>query len=341
MVVNNLYQPWRAILSMINQCLTGKTSGHDSPRYPVPTMSHSRKLQNEDSPDIQFFRCFRELLQALMLTMLNLCGKNLYRISRHFLLTRPIWAVPLRRAGKTSLMLFPIADSRSLSSVIWEEFTIFIKDQHLRFILLNKTSDLHDHKVTAKKEGKKKSASTKQPKPKPDIKKSSKPVPAPKPKVTKEKPFKASTTKPPKPKPAKERSTKATPLQKAGKGKVAKVRNVKSAFQLVDEPDEEPAHSEPEPQPEHQEAIQPQKARDDTSANIAHDSPSPATRSDKTSSGCDTEVLQITEELGKDVEKQENIEEKTVELDEDQVGSDPGETHESQPLPDQAHMDED
>nr|GEW16516.1 hypothetical protein [Tanacetum cinerariifolium] len=34
MAVNNLYQPWRAILSMINQYLTGKTSGHDRPRYP-------------------------------------------------------------------------------------------------------------------------------------------------------------------------------------------------------------------------------------------------------------------------------------------------------------------
>ncbi|GKA08207.1 putative reverse transcriptase domain-containing protein [Tanacetum coccineum] len=38
MAVNNLYQPWRAILSMINQCLTGKTSGHDMPRYPVLQM---------------------------------------------------------------------------------------------------------------------------------------------------------------------------------------------------------------------------------------------------------------------------------------------------------------
>nr|GFC54623.1 hypothetical protein [Tanacetum cinerariifolium] len=27
--VNDLYQPWRAILSMINMCLTGKTAGHD------------------------------------------------------------------------------------------------------------------------------------------------------------------------------------------------------------------------------------------------------------------------------------------------------------------------
>nr|GEX20243.1 hypothetical protein [Tanacetum cinerariifolium] len=34
MVVNNMYQPWRAILSMINQCLTGKTFGFDRTRHP-------------------------------------------------------------------------------------------------------------------------------------------------------------------------------------------------------------------------------------------------------------------------------------------------------------------
>ncbi|GKE43541.1 hypothetical protein Tco_1470825, partial [Tanacetum coccineum] len=38
MAVNHLYQPWRAILSMINQCLTGKTYGHDRPGYPVLQM---------------------------------------------------------------------------------------------------------------------------------------------------------------------------------------------------------------------------------------------------------------------------------------------------------------
>nr|GEY79487.1 hypothetical protein [Tanacetum cinerariifolium] len=32
MSVNALYQPWRAILSMINMCLTGKTAGYDRPR---------------------------------------------------------------------------------------------------------------------------------------------------------------------------------------------------------------------------------------------------------------------------------------------------------------------
>ncbi|GJW66803.1 hypothetical protein Tco_0121227 [Tanacetum coccineum] len=35
MFVNALYQPWRAILSMINMCLTSKTAGYDRPRHTV------------------------------------------------------------------------------------------------------------------------------------------------------------------------------------------------------------------------------------------------------------------------------------------------------------------
>ncbi|GJV83963.1 hypothetical protein Tco_1523861 [Tanacetum coccineum] len=35
MSVNALYQPWRAIMFMINMCLTGKTVGFDRPRHPV------------------------------------------------------------------------------------------------------------------------------------------------------------------------------------------------------------------------------------------------------------------------------------------------------------------
>ncbi|GJS30359.1 hypothetical protein Tco_0490979, partial [Tanacetum coccineum] len=35
MSVNALYQPWKAILSMINMCLTGKTAGFDRPRHPM------------------------------------------------------------------------------------------------------------------------------------------------------------------------------------------------------------------------------------------------------------------------------------------------------------------
>nr|GEU30606.1 retrovirus-related Pol polyprotein from transposon TNT 1-94 [Tanacetum cinerariifolium] len=47
-------------------------------------------------------------------------------------------------------------------------------------------------------------------------------------------------------------STKTTPPQQADKGKIAKVCKVKSPFQLVDEPDEELAHSELELKLEHQ-----------------------------------------------------------------------------------------
>ncbi|GJZ93951.1 hypothetical protein Tco_0666154 [Tanacetum coccineum] len=36
--VNYVYQPWRAILTMINQCLTGKTSGSNKPRHLVLQM---------------------------------------------------------------------------------------------------------------------------------------------------------------------------------------------------------------------------------------------------------------------------------------------------------------
>ncbi|GKD83900.1 hypothetical protein Tco_1350739, partial [Tanacetum coccineum] len=227
----------------------------------------------------------------------------------------------------------------------------------------------YDRKITAEKEGKKQPASAKQPKSKSGIEKSSKPP---------------------------------------GKGKVAKVHNVKSSFQLVDEPDEEPTQSEHKPKPEHQgeceeydmeraiqmslesfqaqghahvggvliqelvaEAIRPlpvvegkgkairrtpateeastgpsAQPHDDTSVNIVRDSPSltdaeTGAESDKTNSGGDTEILQITKELGEDVDKQVNLEEKTVELDQDQARSDPGETHESRPLPEQVFMDED
>ncbi|GKB16575.1 hypothetical protein Tco_0850498 [Tanacetum coccineum] len=180
----------------------------------------------------------------------------------------------------------------------------------------------HDQMVAAQKEGMKKSASTKQSKPKPAIKKSSKPEPAPKPKVTKEKYSKASTAKPPKPKPAKEKSTKASTT---GKGKVVKVHNLKNTFQLVDEHDEEPAHSEPEPK---------QKG-----AGEEHDMERAIQMSLESFQG--QGHAHIGDELGEDVTKQANLKENTIELDQDQAGSDPDESLESRPQAEQVHMDED
>ncbi|GJX36029.1 hypothetical protein Tco_0247586 [Tanacetum coccineum] len=63
--VNYVYQPWRAILTMINQCLTGKTSGIDKPRHPVLQMlwgivtqtnvDHAELLWEEFTQGIQTF----------------------------------------------------------------------------------------------------------------------------------------------------------------------------------------------------------------------------------------------------------------------------------------------
>nr|GEU65663.1 retrovirus-related Pol polyprotein from transposon TNT 1-94 [Tanacetum cinerariifolium] len=68
--------------------------------------------------------------------------------------------------------------------------------------------------------------------------------------------------------------------------------------------------------------------QDYTSANIVRESPSPADAkigadTDKMNSGEDTEILQIDEEQGKDVDNPVNLEENTDELDQGQAGSDP------------------
>nr|GEW13044.1 retrovirus-related Pol polyprotein from transposon TNT 1-94 [Tanacetum cinerariifolium] len=178
--------------------------------------------------------------------------------------------------------------------------------------------------------GKKKPAITKQPKPKPAKEKSSKPahVPVPKPRATKKKPAKPS------------------PAKQSQMGKVLKTRKGKSSLQLIDE--EEPTQPEPEPKPEnlgegdefdveraiymslesfqaHSQAHTPaiEKAstgpstqpHDDASANIVHESPSPADA-----------------ETGADTDKTNSG---------GQAGSDPGKTFESRPPPEQEFIKED
>nr|GEU33098.1 hypothetical protein [Tanacetum cinerariifolium] len=88
------------------------------------------------------------------------------------------------------------------------------------------------------------------------------------------------------------------------------------------------------------------RLKDDTSANIVRDSPSPTdaeivVASKKTNNGGDTELMQIDEEQGKDVDEQVNLKENTNEIDQGQAGSDPGITFESQPSPEQVVIDED
>nr|GEU65758.1 xylulose kinase-1 [Tanacetum cinerariifolium] len=209
----------------------------------------------------------------------------------------------------------------------------------------------HDRKVTAKKEGKKKNASAKQLKSKLVVEKSSKLALASKPEATKERPSKASTAKTPKLKLTKEKSTKTTLPEQADKGKIIKVRKAKSPFQLVDEPNEEPTHSEPlnsnikvtrrsttnqfvlqrwTPVIEEASTSPSSQAQDDMFVNIIHDSPSPTNAETdagvefkKTNSGGDTKIMQFDKEKGKDMDDQVNLEEKTDELDQGQARSAP------------------
>ncbi|GJW32398.1 retrovirus-related pol polyprotein from transposon TNT 1-94 [Tanacetum coccineum] len=361
-----------AIMDFVNELGYTETCGHDRPRYPVLQMLWG-------------------IITSTNVDYVELVWEEFVQAIQTFLNDKANMGSPTKKGKKDKPHVIPYY--RFTKIIICEADEVFgmsIPNELISNNILNapyynaylEMVTKHDQKVATKKEGKRKTASAKQPKPKPVIEKSSKPAPAPK--VTKEKPSKASTSKPPKPKPAKEKSTKDTPLQKASKGKVAKVCNVKSFFQLVDEPDEEPAQPEPEPEPEHQDegeeydmeqatrpllvvegkgiaivteeqdvqsllALHTPKRRsttdqfifqrrtpateeastepsaqpqDDTSANIVRDSPSSADAetgvgSDKINSGGDIKILQIAEELGEDVDKQVNQEEKTAELDQD------------------------
>nr|GEX02667.1 reverse transcriptase domain-containing protein [Tanacetum cinerariifolium] len=368
MAVNNLYQPWRAILSMINQCLTDKTSGHDRPRYPTfltdkANLGSPTKKGRKDKPCVILYCRFTKIV---------IC--HLGRIHNIHQRSASLFHLAEEDFRLGNLKFFPKGEIDGVfgMSIPNELISNNIRNAPYYNAYLEMVAK-HDWKVAAEKERKKKTASAKQPKSKPAVEKSSKPAPATKPKATKERPSKASTAKPPNP------------------------------FQLVDEPDEEPTHSEPEPKLEHEgeEATRPlpvvegkgkaiateeqvvhlllalntpkkrsttgqfvlqrqtpvteeastgpsAQAQYNTSINIIRDLPSPAdtktetgVASKKTNSGGDTKILQFDEEEGTDVDDQVNLKEKMDELDQGQAGLDPGRFLDSRPLPEQVVMDED
>nr|GEZ18199.1 monodehydroascorbate reductase [Tanacetum cinerariifolium] len=243
MAVNNLYQPWRAILSMINQCLTGKT-GHDRPRYPVLQMLWGIIMStNVDYAEL----LWEEFVQAI----------------QTFLTDKAYPVSPTKKGRKdkphvilfcryTKLIICHLGRIHDIHQRSTSPFHLAEEDLrlNLKFVPKGEFDEVFGMPIPNElisnniRNAPYYNAY-------PELK-STKPAPAPNPKATKERLSKASTAKPPKPKPAKEKSTKTTPPQKADNGKIAKVRKVKSPFQLVDEPDEEPAQSEPEPELEHQ-----------------------------------------------------------------------------------------
>ncbi|GJV63339.1 retrovirus-related pol polyprotein from transposon TNT 1-94 [Tanacetum coccineum] len=249
MAVNNMYQPWRAILSMINQCLTSKTSGHDRPRYPVLQMLWKIITStNVDYVELMLEE-FVQAIQTFLTDKANLGSptKKGKKDKAH--------VIPYYRF--TKLITCHLGRTNNIHQRSTSPFHLAKEDLrlgNLKFVPKGEEDEVFGMPIPNElisnniRNAPYYNAYLEMP----AIEKSSKPAPAPKSKVTKEKPSKASTAKPPKPKPTKEKLTKATPLQKAGKGKVAKVRIMKSSFQLVDKPDEEPAQPKSKPEPEHQ-----------------------------------------------------------------------------------------
>nr|GEV80263.1 hypothetical protein [Tanacetum cinerariifolium] len=241
MAVNNLYQPRREILSMINQCLKGKTSGYERPIYPVLQMLWGIITStNVDYAELMW----EEFVQAIQTFLTN--KANLGSPTKKGMKDKP-YVIPYCRF--TKLIICHLGRTHNIYQRSTSPFHLAEEDLrlgNLKFVPKGEDNE-HDQKVAAEKGGKKKPATAKQLKSKPAKEKTSKPAPAPKPKVTQAKPANPSHTK----------------------------------------------HS---------------KLGVDT---------------DKTNSGGDTEILLIDEEQGKDVDNQVNLEEKTVELDQNQAGSDP------------------
>ncbi|GJX87034.1 retrovirus-related pol polyprotein from transposon TNT 1-94, partial [Tanacetum coccineum] len=77
MSVNALYQPWRAILSMINMCLTSKNAGYDRPKHPVfqilwgvihrSNIDYAKRIWEEFIQSIQTFLTDRKNLTTASL----------------------------------------------------------------------------------------------------------------------------------------------------------------------------------------------------------------------------------------------------------------------------------
>ncbi|GJU02821.1 hypothetical protein Tco_1113159 [Tanacetum coccineum] len=352
MHLNNLYQQWRVMLTLINQCLSGKTSGSDKPRHPVLQMmwgivtrsdvDYAELLWEEFVQGIQTFFSYRVSLSIPskkstphVIPYCQFTKLIIYYLgSIHNIHRRPESSVYVTGDD------FPLGNLKFVSK--GEKDEVFGKPIPKDLITeaiqqspyYQQYLEMADRKSTAKESVKKKTVSP--------ADKSKKLAPA---KQTKH---------------VKEKSTKPTPLKKADKDKVRKVRKGKSSLQLVDE--DEKAQPEPEPQMEDDEynlqrgiqmclesrapvtdeastgpLAQPEN---DTSANIVRDTPSPpdveiSAEAEISDSKGDTEILNVGDEKGEDVSNTVALEERSVKLDEGQAGSDPGNTLESRPPPDE------
>ncbi|GJZ55108.1 hypothetical protein Tco_0610301 [Tanacetum coccineum] len=302
MHVNNLYQPLRAILSMINQCLTGKTSGSDKPihleEFVQAIQTFFSYWANQNMPSkkstphvIPFYRFTKMII--------------FYLGSSHDIHRRP--ESPMHATAND----FPLGNLKFIPKGKKDEvFGIPIPKELITEAI--QQSEYYQQYVemaacrTITKESVKKKTT-------PPADKSKKPAPA---KQTK---------------PMKEKSTKPTPSKKASKGKVRRVQKGKSYLQLIDE--EEQAHPEPEPEPQGEEVDYDLQRVHDTSSPLYVETGADVEKSD---SETNTEILNVGDEQqqGEEVSTTVTLEEKQLIMMEGHVfGSDPGRHQSLDPPP--------
>ncbi|GJT92433.1 hypothetical protein Tco_1081278 [Tanacetum coccineum] len=327
MHLNNLYQQWRAMLTLINQCLSGKTSGSDKPRHPVLQMMWGIVTRS----DVDYAELLWEEFPPFTKMIIYYLG-SIHNIHR-----RPESSVHVTGDD------FPLGNLKFVSK--GEKDEVFGKPIPKDLITeaiqqspyYQQYLEMADRKSTAKESVKKKTVSP--------ADKSKKLAPA---KQTKH---------------VKEKSTKPTPLKKADKDKVRKVRKGKSSLQLapvsgvvirepasgitrrlpfVEGKRKAIATNEQRRAPVTDEASTGPLAQpeNDTSANIVCDTPSPpdaeiSAEAEISDSEGDTKILNVGDEKGEDVSNTVALEERKVKLDEGQAGSNPSNTLESRPLPDE------
>ncbi|GKD85362.1 retrovirus-related pol polyprotein from transposon TNT 1-94, partial [Tanacetum coccineum] len=224
MSVNALYQLWRAILSMINMCLTSKTAGYDRPRHP-----------------------FVQSIQTFLTDRKNLAtaahGK---KKTAHLLIPSVRFTKLIIHHLRTKHNIYPRTGSPlyySHEESILNTLRFVRKDEHGKAEEGGATESFDATKVTKPKAAKVT---------KPAGDKALKPTVTqpPKPKPLPTQPSKAVLEK--KKKPIKETPNEPSPAKTSKGGLVGKRRKPKSPLKLVDEPSdegvpvEEPTHTDEE-----------------------------------------------------------------------------------------------
>ncbi|GJU96996.1 retrovirus-related pol polyprotein from transposon TNT 1-94 [Tanacetum coccineum] len=274
MSVNALYQPRRAILSMINTCLTDKTAGYDRPRHPVlqilwgiihrSNIDYAERIWEEFVQSIQTFLIGRKNLATVArgkkkTAHLLIPSVRFTKLIIHHLRTKhnihPRTGLPLYYSHEESILntlRFVGKDGREIFGMLMPDALLTDEIKGAPYY-----GDYQEHVAKYQQfldaeRGKAEEGGTTKSS---DATKVTKPKAA---KVTKpvgDKAPKPTATQPPKPKPAPTQPSKAvsekkrklvketpdepSPAKRSKGGLVGKRRKPKSPLKLVDEPSDE------------------------------------------------------------------------------------------------------